>query len=476
MLAKYLFHASIIGMIYDVSSRIYFFEKVHYAFLILILASYIAIPCCANTLKDEDLYFDQAVSMPDKEVQRFANAIASIKHYYINTVKDETLFAHAIDGMLKGLDPHSTYLNKNALKNLKETTDGKFAGIGIRVITEQDFLKVISPIDGSPASLAGVKPGDLIIKIDNTFLQHTQSTEAINMIRGKPGSQVTLTILRKDSATPLNLTITRKMIDIDRVQGRLLSNGFAYTRISLFHSPTAKELVHLLTQLRRKNQGKQLSGVILDLRNNPGGLLEASIAVSDLFLDRKYIQKHFPSYHNIIVYAKGRIPMTNIMAEATYGDKLSNVPMVVLINNGSASASEIVAGALKDYHRAILIGTPSFGKGSVQTVLPLNKDSAIKLTTALYYTPSGTRIQAKGIQPDVLLPDEIHIKKPIHPQDIINSMTFDHIKEINLHGHLSSDSKQNQIKQDKEKDTALLYTDFPIFVACTILQSLQTTR
>lgn len=425
--------------------------------------------------RPSDFYLHPSAQLiPSSEINHFAGAIAAIKQYYIKPVKDETLFANAIDGMLKGLDPHSSYLDQRAVKALNEMTHGRFVGVGIRVLPQEDALKVIAPIDHSPAAKAGIQPGDLIVKVNQTLLQKLNPNKAIQLIRGKPGTSVTLTILRSKQDHPLVIKLKRAVVDLNVVEGHLLGHGFAYLRIGLFHQPTEKHVKHMIQTLRHNNHDQPITGLILDLRNNPGGLFESSVAVADLFLDARELDERFPQYHRKIVYTKGRVPVSHIIAEATRGDILHGAPIVALINSGSASASEIVAGAFQDYHRAILLGTSTFGKGSVQTVLPLNKISAIKLTTSLYYTPAGHQIQAKGIQPDVSIPQDSQMKRP--EKQAVDSAT-ESLKEVNLPRYLSNLSKtQPQSVSNKKIEQALLYQDFPVFTALSILKSLHAVQ
>lgn len=381
-------------------------------------------------------------SIPSEDIQRFATAIAEIKQFYIEPVTDDSLFGNAIKGMLSNLDPHSAYLDSNDLRDLQTVTTGKFGGIGIEVMPENGFIRVISPLDDTPASRAGMKPGDLIVRIDNKLVKDMTMEQAINMIRGPKGSKITLTVVRKGENKPKQMVLTREAIKVDTVKYRLLDNSYGYARISFFQASAKPELDKAIKAMQ-KQAGGSLKGLVLDLRNNPGGLLDSAIEVSDEFLDANKLGSN-----KLIVYTKGRIPGADIQAKAvTNGDVLAGAPMVILINGGSASASEIVAGALQDHKRAIIMGTRSFGKGSVQTVIPLDNKTAIKLTTALYYTPSGRSIQAKGIEPDVIV-KEIKFPKNDNKDEIISPL-----QEADLNGHLKN-GNPDQSADDKSAKPA----------------------
>lgn len=398
-----------------------------------------------------------------QEIDRFVTAISLIKEYYIKNPPDETLFSDAIKGMVSNLDPHSAYLDAQDLKDLETTVSGEFVGIGVELTTDNGLLKVVSPIDGTPAARAGLKPGDLIIKIDNQLVQNMTLEEAVNKIKGKIGTKVNLTILRKGSDQPITLTITRETVKVQSLQYKIIDDHFGYIRLSFFQGPVDEDLNKALTDMLSKNK---LQGIILDLRNNPGGLLDVSGRVASTFLDKQKTDQ----YNNLVVYTKGRIPGSNMEIKITGADKTNGLPMVVLINEGSASASEIVAGALQDYHRAVIMGLTSFGKGSVQTVLPLD-DGAIKLTTALYYTPAGRVIQAKGIQPDVIVPQ-------LQISGNENKAILD-IDEENYKNHLSNDStEQNtqellaQYQKERDAEMQLAKDDYQLFAAVMMLKGI----
>lgn len=330
----------------------------------------------------------QDLPLPLDEVRIFAQVLNQIRNAYVEEIDDKTLLENAIKGMLAGIDPHSTYLAADDYESLQESTTGEFGGLGVEVGIENGFIKIIAPMDDSPAARAGIQAGDLIIKLDDTPARDVTLGDTSDLLRGEPGTSITLTVMREGEPEPLEITVTREIIRARSVRSRVLEPGYGYIRIAQFATNTATEVVSALEKLQAEEV--PLSGVILDLRNNPGGVLQSAVGVVDAFVDE-----------GLIVYTQGRVDNADMRFEATPGDPSNKVPLVVLINSGSASASEIVAGALQDLGRAIIMGTPSFGKGSVQTVLPLTNDRAIKLTTSLYYTPKGRSIQARGITPDI---------------------------------------------------------------------------
>lgn len=344
-------------------------------------------------------------SLPVEELRAFADVFNAIKQGYVEPVEDRKLINHAISGMLTGLDPHSAYLDAEAFKELQEGTQGEFGGLGIEVGMEDGFVKVVSPIEDTPAFRAGVQAGDLIVKLDDTPVKGMNLSDAVKMMRGKPGTAITLTIMRKGESAPVVTKLTREVIKVQSVRSKVIEPGFGYLRVSQFQENTATAVVEHLNRLASEGP---LTGLVLDLRNDPGGLLHGAIGVSAAFLPAD----------TLVVSTDGRTPDARREYRVAAEDYLRGrtrdfirnlppfareVPMVVLVNGGSASASEIVAGALQDHKRATILGTQSFGKGSVQTILPINNNSAIKLTTARYYTPSGRSIQAKGIEPDFVV-------------------------------------------------------------------------
>ena len=369
---------------------------------------------------------EPAQALPLEELRTFTDVFTRIKRDYVEPVDDKTLLEYAIRGMLGGLDPHSSYLDDDAYKDLQTSTSGEFGGLGIEVGMEDGFVKVIAPIDDTPAYRAGVKAGDLIIRLDETPVKGMSLNDAVKLMRGKPGSEIALTIVREKEEKPLRISLKRDIIQVKSVKSRSLDKGYGYVRITQFQSHTGEDMVSAIEALIKENK-ENLYGMVLDLRNNPGGVLNAAVSVSDAFLEK-----------GMIVYTEGRIEDSKLQFKATPRDVLSGAPMVVLINGGSASASEIVAGALQDHKRAVIMGTQSFGKGSVQTILPLpSGTSAIKLTTARYYTPSGRSIQADGIKPDIVL--ELLKGADAEPASLSS------IKEADLSGHL----KNSQLDKDK---------------------------
>lgn len=422
---------------------------------------------------------NNTANLPTEDVQRFTTAINEIKKYYVDDVEDKVLFENAIRGMLSGLDPHSSYLDVQDFQDLKSHTSGHFGGLGIEITSEDGYIRIVSPIDDTPAAEAGLKPGDLIVKIDNIPVQDMSLTEAVDKMRGPADSKVTLTIYRKSDQKVFNETLTRAIIRIQSVKSRILEEGYGYIRVSQFQEPTMANLNQALAQLKKENKGKPLKGIVLDLRNNPGGLLDSAIDVSNAFLDSKKLGKN-----ELIVYTKGRIKGADYDAYATPGDLLNGAPIIVLINGGSASGSEIVAGALQDHQRAVIMGTKSFGKGSVQTVLPLDDYRGIKLTTALYYTPSGRSIQAKGIEPDVYV-EMLDVKK-FKNEDMIGLVA---VKEADLEHHIdnaqdvdnettNSTDKKSTSKNvgKKEKTQPLAVTDYQLYEALNLLKGLNVVK
>jgi carboxyl-terminal processing protease len=330
--------------------------------------------------------------LPWQDARTLAEVLERVKHDYVNPVDDHQLLQAAIRGMVSSLDPYSAYLDGDEYDEVKISSSGQYSGVGIEVSMEDDEVVVVSPLEGSPAAVAGIRSGDVIATIDGVPVNTTTLADTIGRMRGKEGTTVKIGILREGSTEPLQFTLKRARVELRSVKSELLEPGMGYVRISQFSETTGDDLEAALKDLRKRN-GAALKGLVLDLRNNPGGVLEAAVSVSDAFLDS-----------GVIVSAKGRTPESKFEMDATPGDALNGAPIVVLVNGGSASAAEIVAGALKDNHRAKLMGRTTFGKGSVQTVIPLPGDRAVKLTTSLYYTPSGVSINHRGIAPDIELP------------------------------------------------------------------------
>ncbi len=404
---------------------------------------------------------EQANGVPLEDVQRFSNALSQIKKYYVKPISDKELFDNAIRGMLSGLDPHSSYLDEKDFNELQTATNGEFGGLGLEVTMEEGVIRVITPLSDTPAGKAGIKPGDYIIKLGDKSVQGLSLQDAVTIMRGKMGSNIDLTVIRKGETKPLHFALTREKILIKSVQSKLLDNQYGYVRLTQFQALTnadMRQAVHKLDQ----DAGGQLKGLILDLRNNPGGLLDSAIQISDAFLGVNSKGKE-----ETIVYTEGRLPGSKFTAFSTPGDILHKAPIVVLINNGSASAAEIVAGALKDNKRALIVGTKSFGKGSVQTVLPLDNERGIKLTTALYYTPSGSSIQAKGIEPDIVV-EEMIIPKATNEVKPIG------FSEADLQGHILVNNKPPEDAKKKltENDEKLLHEDYQLYSALTILKGM----
>ncbi|MNF47005.1 Carboxy-terminal processing protease CtpB precursor [compost metagenome] len=394
--------------------------------------------------------------LPLDELRTFAEVLDRIKSAYVEPVDDKTLLENAIKGMLSNLDPHSAYLEPEDFQELQESTSGEFGGLGIEVGTEDGFIKVVSPIDDTPASKAGIQPGDLIVKIDGQPTKGISLIEAVDKMRGKAGSKIVLTLVR-DGGQPFDVELTRAAIKVKSVKSQLLDKSYGYLRITQFQVNTGEEVGKALAKLRKENDGR-LSGLVLDLRNNPGGVLQSAVEVSDHFLKK-----------GLIVYTKGRIANSELRFSADPADASEGVPLVVLINGGSASAAEIVAGALQDHKRGVLMGTDSFGKGSVQTVLPLNNDRALKLTTALYYTPNGRSIQAQGIVPDI----EVARAKVTREQD------GESFKEADLAGHLGNGNggaDRPSTGKAKSQQPRPQDDDFQLSQALNLLKGLNVTR
>jgi carboxyl-terminal processing protease len=405
-------------------------------------------------------------TIPYEDLAAFADILNMVKDNYVDKVDDKTLIQHALHGMLAGLDPHSGYLDKEENKEMNFAMTGKYGGLGIVVQPDKaGFVRVVSPIDDTPAARAGIQAGDLIIKIDDTSVKDLQLEEAVNKMKGEPGSKVTLTLVREKEAKPLVLTLTREEIKVPSVNSHIVEAGFGYLRITQFTVDTADGVHEQLAKLVKANNGEPLKGLILDLRNNPGGVLPAAVDVSDTFIDK-----------GVIVSMKGRVADSNAEFDAKPGDELKGRPMLVLVNNGSASAAEIVAGALQDDHRALIVGQRTFGKGSVQTVRQLQDGSAVKLTTARYFTPSGRSIQAEGIMPDVVLAD-IKAEKP-DPNEMADLFGT---KEADLMGRLDNpdpveakkqEAAQAEAVKQHEIETKLAQSDFQLYQALGMLKGM----
>ncbi|MFC5301521.1 S41 family peptidase [Azospira restricta] len=425
--------------------------------------------------------------LPVEELRTFAEVFNAIKQGYVEPVEDKKLITHAISGMLSNLDPHSAYLDADAFKDLQVGTQGEFGGLGIEVGMEDGLVKVISPIEDTPAYRAGVKAGDLIFKLDDTPVKGLTLSDAVKKMRGKPKTQIRLSILRKGEAKPLEITLTREVIKVQSVKSKLVEPGYGYIRVTSFQENTGASVVKHLNDLYKAGT---LNGLVLDLRNDPGGLLNAAVGVSAAFLPPKTLvtstdgrtedakHKYFATADDYLRGGKRDDYIKEVPPQAY------KVPMVVLVNGGSASASEIVAGALQDHKRAVIMGTQTFGKGSVQSVLPLPGNTAIKLTTARYYTPSGRSIQAKGIEPDIVV------------EETPNGDSFKRVREIDLERHLDNDKdgapakdaakpqgkapakpKPNSGKEEDDKDSPhaepAAKSDYQLGQAINLLKGLQ---
>lgn len=389
--------------------------------------------------------------LPLEQLRAFADAFNHIRLSYVEEIDDKTLLENAIRGMLNGLDPHSNYLNKKSFDDLQEMSSGEFGGLGLEVGMENGFVKVIAPIDGTPAEKAGIQSGDLIIKLDGKAVKGMSLNKAVNTMRGKQGSDIGVTIVREGLRQPLDITLTRAIINVVSVRSKMLEPGFGYIRVAQFQEKSGREFRDEIDKLQQNSTA--MKGLVLDLRNNPGGILQSSVEIVDAVLD-----------NGMVVYTQGRLENSYYEYNASAGDLSDGAPIVVLINGGSASASEIVAGALQDHHRAVIMGTESFGKGSVQTVVPLSQDNAIKLTTARYYTPKGRSIQAQGIVPDIT----------VKRAKIEELPSRSGITEADLRGHLSSeDGTENDSAQREAKaSTELFNRDNQLYEALNLLKGL----
>ena len=397
------------------------------------------------------VFAEKKSTLPLEDLRTFTEIFDKIKNDYVEPIEDKTLLENAIRGMLSGLDPHSSYLSPDDFQDLQAGTSGEFGGLGIEVGMEDGFVKVISPIDDTPAARAGVEAGDLIVRLDDTPVKGMSLNDAVRIMRGKPGSEIVLTIIREGEERPLEITIVRDVIKVKSVKSRTLDEGYGYVRITQFQLRTGENLRQSLSKLKADNGGS-LHGLVLDLRNNPGGVLSAAVSVSDAFLRK-----------GLIVYTEGRLAETKLKFNAKPTDVLDGAPLVVLVNAGSASASEIVAGALQDHKRAVIMGATTFGKGSVQTILPMENNSALKLTTARYYTPSGTSIQATGIVPDIVL-DDLKISSS-------GAAGSSRVTEADLAGHLDGDEDTGGEDNDENQET-LASEDYALYEALNLLKGL----
>lgn len=404
--------------------------------------------------QDEAAAGDARESVPVDDIRVLVEVFHKIKNDYVESVDDRELLENAMRGMLAGLDPHSSYLDPEDYMDLQEGTSGEFGGLGIEVGMEDGFIKVIAPIDDTPAQRAGVMAGDTIVRLDDTPVKGISLSDAVKMMRGKPGSEIELTVLREGEEAPLTITIVRDLIKVRSVRARMLEPGFGYIRVSQFQAHTGEDLRDKLRELKEKADG-ELNGLILDVRNNPGGILGSAVSVSDAFLNS-----------GLIVYTEGRIKDSQLEFSAKPPDLLHGKPLIVLVNEGSASASEIVAGALQDRGRAVIMGRPTFGKGSVQTILPMNNKSALKLTTARYFTPNGRSIQAEGIQPDIIV-EKLKITAA-------QTTPTKAVKEANLSRHLTNSdaAEEEQEDDDEEGRPPLAERDYELYEALNLLKGM----
>ena len=396
---------------------------------------------------------DPEEQLPLEDLRKFTEVFSRIKDAYVEDVSDTQLLESAIKGMLSDLDPHSTYLAPKDYEELEESTSGEFGGLGIEVGMENGFVKVISPIDDTPAQKAGVQAGDLIIKLDEKPVKGMSLEEAVNLMRGKPGTVLTLTIMREGESAPIEIDVTRDVIKVTSVKSRMIDNGYGYVRVTQFQAETGRQFLKALSDLEDEH-GNDLDGLIIDLRNNPGGVLQAAVETADALLDE-----------GLIVYTEGRIQSSRLRFSAKPGDVMAGTPIVVLINGGSASASEILAGALQDHERAVVMGTQSFGKGSVQTVIPLDETHAIKMTTARYFTPDGRSIQATGIKPDI----------EVRPAELKELDSRPFFTEADLSGHLEGENEEEARKareQAAEAQASAADRDYRLRSALNLLKGL----
>ena len=406
----------------------------------ILVAGTVAIVIAAAMAWNPSQGYQQATAATDyRQLDKFAQIMDAVKRTYVKDMTDEELIDGALKGMISSLDPHSTYMDKEMYKQMQVETSGEFGGLGIEISSAEGGIRIVSPIEDTPADRAGVQAGDLIIKIEDQLAKDLSLPEAVKMMRGKPGTSIMLTIFRKTESQPLEINIERAVIHVKSVKSGMLAPGYAWLRVTQFQEQSSKELKKQIKALKQQANG-ELKGAVLDLRNNPGGLLDQAVEISDMFLDS-----------GGIVSTKSRVGK-NMSFNAKKGDILNGLPLVVLINSGSASASEIVSGALQDDKRAILMGEKSFGKGSVQRIIPLPDGTAFKLTTSLYFTPSGRSIQATGIDPDIEVP-WVSLKATDEKKNILR------ISERDLKGHLDNgngkkDAKKKVKKKSKKDDAS----------------------
>ncbi len=403
---------------------------------------------------DERKATGDAGLLPLEELRTFTRVYDHVRNGYVDEIDDAKLLEYAIKGMIAELDPHSAYLDKEAFADLQASTSGEFGGIGLEVSLEEGFVKVVTPIDDSPSAKAGIMAGDIVVRIDDNPVKGMDLNKAINMMRGEKNTPIKITVMRDGVDQPLEFHLLRDIIKVQSVRTRTLEQDYFYIRIAQFQIDTGKDTIQKLRDQLKKNPGTK--GVILDLRNNPGGVLQSSVEVVDAFLDGGQV-----------VYTQGRLDNSNISYNAESGDVTSGLPLVVLINDGSASASEIVAGALQDHKRAVIMGTRSFGKGSVQSVIPISNDRAVKLTTALYYTPKGRSIQAQGIEPDV----DVERVQVTGIQQGVNTTEADLARHLG-NGKGGKESTRKEREQRRITSAELLREDNQLHEALNLLKGL----
>lgn len=421
----------------------------HFMSWLIPLLALLALPIHAQTPPaEEELELPSLPAndeIPVEDIQTFVEVFERIKRAYVEEVDDTTLLRNAMRGMLGELDPHSAYLGREEFDSLRESTEGQFGGIGIEVGMEDGQLTVISPIDDTPAARAGMQSRDIILRIDDTNTDRLSLQEAVNLMRGEPGSEIEITVMRRGEDAPRTLTLTREVIRNESVKAELLEEGYGYLRISQFQNRTGEQVRNSLSRMA---QDAPLEGLVLDLRNNPGGVLQSAVEVADAFLDE-----------GLIVYTEGRMSNSDMSFSASSDTAAPDLPLVVLINGGSASAAEIVAGALQDQRRAVVMGTDSFGKGSVQQVMPLGNGDGLKLTTALYFTPGGRSIQAQGIEPDV---EVVRGRLEIAENNGLQ------LRESDLQGHLQGSGERRARQEGSER----LREDYQLGEALNLLKAL----
>jgi len=395
-----------------------------------------------------------ANTLPFDEIKTLSEVFQRVKTDYVEPVDDKKLLEDALQGMLGGLDPHSAYLDPEGYKEIRIGTEGQFGGLGIEVTMDNGFVKVITPIEDTPAAEAGLKSGDLIIRLGDTPVKGMSLTEAVRLMRGKPGSKIVLTVVREGVTKPMKISVTRAIIQLQTVKRKLLEPGYGYVRLTQFQGNTDKSMYTALHKLVKENKGR-LKGLVLDLRNNPGGVLPVAVKVADAFIRE-----------GMIVYTKGRTSDSELEYTAAPDDLLHGAPIVVLVNGGSASASEIVAGALQDHKRAIIMGTKTFGKGSVQTILPISNGAALKLTTARYFTPKGRSIQAAGIVPDIIT----------EQAKVTKAESTERLKEADLAGHLKNNTVKTKSTSKEKKKEAIDAKDYQLQEALNLLKGISIVK